>query len=170
MRVQPLILIIFATTFMHCASSREGGESGSLDVLTARLQVAEPSQFAAEAWVERYEPVIVHSEIIAGDRPSVGDRLSLSIFGEHEVVAIVSAVDNVGSFRNIRAQEADGGQGDILLSVGNGQVAGTIQLYQPAKRFYIRYDESISRHVVMEVNPEEEDVLPGAPPLTAPPR
>jgi hypothetical protein len=98
----------------------------------------------------------------------IGDTIAAPIFNEWTLTAFVERIDVVADHRNIRARLFPPQEGVILLTVGQDRVAGNIRWESAGRFFYLRFAPDIRSHVLVEVDPEKEDVLPGAPPLREP--
>jgi hypothetical protein len=137
------------------------------DVLFVR---AEPAAVeVSEAWAARAEAVRVNERAFAADAFVPGDTLGFDVFEAGRLRAVVGAVDTIRGHRAVRARLLPPEEGDLLLTLGPERAAGSLHWRNRRATYYLRYDAAHGTHVLTEVDPSQEDVLPGAPPPPTPP-
>lgn len=163
--------LLLAGGLVGCAATHDSlsDTDGFMRVFTSASMPATAPALAAEPWAVRFMSVEVNPALFTDGAVMPGDTLVVALFDDEQVQARVTAVDNVLGQSNMRARALAPEAGDVLLTIGRETVVGSIRLAARPHHFYVRHDADLGEHVLIEVDPEKEDILPEAPPEEEPP-
>ncbi len=153
--------LALAGAMASCVTTEEIAEQGTIPLFTAHTVPTNASHVEAEDAVVGVLGVHIHRSLLEPDEIVVGDQLQIVVMNDREVIATVEAVDVRGEHRSLRGNIDPPGTGHIALTVSGARVWGEIQIHDPVERYYVRFDEVLDRHLLVKVDPDREDILPG---------
>lgn len=172
--IRCVVLSLLLGTLAACVGSRPASWPHGETVLFRPIEVEGTPAAAAEPWARRAGAVGLNPRVFGAAPPAPGDTLELDVFGEARLAAQVAAADSVRDLRTLRAHLLPPHAGDLVLTTGSERAVGTLLWTNAGRAFRLLYDQRLRTHVLVEVDPAREDVLPGAPPLeplpSSPPR
>ncbi len=120
-----------------------------------------------EEYELRGEAVRINPKLFEPDRLRRGDTLLLNLFEDLELTGEVTRTGEYAGVQTVTGRFGDQ-QGDFTFSMEQGRLLGSVRMPPESRYVMIRYWQEEGVHLVIEVDPERLDVLPGAPPLTPP--
>jgi len=95
-----------------------------------------------------------------------GERVHLSLDKNLTVTARIDRNQPVGdNIRTITGTILEPHKGNIMLTVNQEMLSGSIDVLSPNRLFYIRYDRESARHYLAEINRSMLDIQENSPPL-----
>ena len=95
-----------------------------------------------------------------------GERVHLSLDKNLTVTARIDRNQPVGdTIRTLTGTILEPHKGNIMLTVNQEMLRGSIDLLSPNRLFYIRYDRESARHYLAEINRSMLDIQENSPPL-----
>jgi hypothetical protein len=164
MRKLVLALSALALTASSCMHSRPDDSTTRTSVFLPEPEADGRPAFASEPAVLRHEFVRVQYRLFSEGQVVAGDTLSVALFDDVRLRAEVGNVGQVGGVRTYRMHLLEPDSGSLLLSMQPDRATGTLDWTSTGRRFHLRYDMDSGHHVILEVDPEKEDTLPGADP------
>jgi len=172
-----LNILLFVISFYGCGDTKN--ESDSIKKLQIEtegeylfLQTDDPLSGTAEPLKD--DKVIAYSYVKPGItleqllQLQNGDSLSLSLDENLTVDARVQRVQEILEIYSITALIAGEGSGQLVLTVEDNKIRGSVTLFNPLRYFQIRYHSGADLHYIAELDREKMDILPGSSPPETP--
>jgi hypothetical protein len=167
--MRSLAALLFVVLLLHMSSCTAPGQALDPDmILAVDSRSGRGPAGAQEPWVIRHAFVDLNRRALDSGEHSVGDTLRARLFDDEVVRLQLVSVDSVASRLSVRADLVAPESGFLLLTLAPDRAAGTLEWASRAMTLHIRHDEGSGRHLLLHVDPEAEDVLPGAPPEIPP--
>ncbi len=131
------------------------------------LKVDDPASGTAEPLND--EKVIAYSYVNTGIplekilQLQEGDTLSLSLDENLVIEAKIQRVQNILEIHSISAKVEGEEDGQLVLTVEDKKMRGSVSLFKSSRYFQIRYHSGADSHYIAELDREKMDVLPGSP-------
>jgi len=154
------LLVLLAT---QC-NTEDAGHDGVPRLFESVTDPDSRPAVAEAPWAIRVAAVVPGRALLEPDHLGVGDSLAVELFDGEVFLASVTSISQVVGRQNVRATILEPGAGDVLLTLGEGHAAGIITLTD-GRRFDLRHDATTSTHLLIEVDPELLDEVPGDPPV-----
>lgn len=165
MPVAPLLILI-PLLMASCAAP---GRTLAPDMMMAADEKpADAPAGAEEPWVIRHAFLDLNERAFHADGFAPGDTLRARLFQGEEVALRMVARDSVASRATLRADLLPPEEGVLLLALEPDRAAGTLDWTSRRTTLHVRFDSASGRHVLLEVDPDLENILPGAPPEVPP--
>jgi hypothetical protein len=167
--VSVALLLIFAGCDGMTSVGLTPGAALEADMILA----AEPPSgarpaIADEAWVTRYAPLRMNLLPLEDGGAAAGDTLRARLFDGEVVLLRFVARGPMAGRLNVRADLLPPETGHLLLSLADGAASGALVWGSRGQTLRVHHGADPAGHVLLEVDPDLEDVLPGAMPLVPP--
>ena len=155
-----LFLTLTLTSFLVFSCGKSGQEN---EPKTEASQTEALKQDTAKA-----ERLYINFDIETLASVKKGDSFEIEVAEKDEPLnlQIRRAQETIGGITSISANIGNGDKGQATLVLRDKKLSGIVDFFDEKKKYSLQYDSTRNSYYMLQMLPENMDVLPGSAPLT----